>query len=234
MSLVRDIWGSTLRLPTPVQVWVFVVLMPVNLAALLVVGQPWGGVVAGLAVGALAVNGVVMVRDRGFSLAMALPHVVLWIPLLGVIAYLLLGHDDVGGRVRGVPGRAAGGRRDLAVLRRARQQGLARGGPRDVLISAQPGQLWACDPRHAGLIDPICRPADEKYAQRIAGGWSSRTDPDPPSSSRRQRSRAIQDSSTTPPPTRSAAGGAEPLDPSSGDHRECARGNTTHDRRHAG
>ena len=97
MSLVRDIWGSTLRLPTPVQVWVFVVLMPVNLAALVVVGQPWGVLVAGLAVGALAVNGAVMVRDRGFSLAMALPHVVLWIPLLGVIAYLLLGHDDVGG-----------------------------------------------------------------------------------------------------------------------------------------
>ncbi len=97
MSLVRDVWGSTLRLPRPVQLWVFVVLMPVNLAALLVVGQPWGLVVAALAVGALAINGVVMVRDRGFSLAMALPHVVLWIPLLVVIGYLLLGRDDVGG-----------------------------------------------------------------------------------------------------------------------------------------
>ena len=97
MSLVRDIWGSTLRLPTPVQVWVFVVLMPVNLAALLVVGQPWGVVVAALAVGALVVNAAVMVRDRGFSLAMALPHVVLWIPLLAVIGYLLLAGDDVGG-----------------------------------------------------------------------------------------------------------------------------------------
>ncbi len=81
MNLVKDIWSSTLRLPRAVQLWVFVVLMPVNLAALVVLDQPLGPLVAGLAVGALAVNGVVMVLDRGFSLAMALPHVLLWMPL---------------------------------------------------------------------------------------------------------------------------------------------------------
>ncbi len=97
MSLARDVLASTQRLPLGVQVWVFLVLMPVNLAALVALGQPLGPLVAALAVGALAVNGVVMVRDRGFSLAMALPHVVLWIPLLGVIAYALLARDDVGG-----------------------------------------------------------------------------------------------------------------------------------------
>ena len=97
MSLVRDVLGSAQRLPLAVQAWVFLVLMPVNLAALVVVGQPLGPLVAALAVGALAVNGVVMVLDRGFSLAMALPHVVLWVPLLGVIGYALLGRDDVGG-----------------------------------------------------------------------------------------------------------------------------------------
>ncbi|WP_341241965.1 hypothetical protein [uncultured Nocardioides sp.] len=95
-SLVADVLASTQRLPLGVQVWVFLVLMPVNLAALVALGQPLGPLVAALAVGALAINGVVMVLDRGFSLAMALPHVALWVPLLGVVVYLLLGRDDVG------------------------------------------------------------------------------------------------------------------------------------------
>lgn len=97
MDLVRDIWRSAVRLPLPVQVWVFAVLMPVNLAALFVLGQPLGVLVAVLAVGALAANGVVIVLDRGFSLLMALPHVALWVPLMGVLVYLLVGRDDVGG-----------------------------------------------------------------------------------------------------------------------------------------
>ncbi len=97
MQLVRDIWGSALRLPFPMQLWLFGLLMPVNIAALFALGQPLGPLVAVLAVGALAANGVVMVIDRGFSLAMALPHVALWVPLLGVIGYLLLGGEDLSG-----------------------------------------------------------------------------------------------------------------------------------------
>ncbi|MBD8870194.1 hypothetical protein [Nocardioides donggukensis] len=97
MSLLRDIWGSATRLPIAVLVWMLGILVPANLGILFFLGEPVSLVVAVLALGALAANGVVMVVDRGFSNAMALPHVALWVPLAAVLLHALVVRDDVTG-----------------------------------------------------------------------------------------------------------------------------------------
>ncbi len=87
--MIADIWHSFRRIPVWVQVWIGVVLVPVNLLPLLFLPQPLGGWVALLAVGGMALNLPVMVVTRGISKAMALPHLLLWIPLVILLAAIL-------------------------------------------------------------------------------------------------------------------------------------------------
>lgn len=89
MSLIHAIWGSYRRLPLWVQIWVAVILVPVNAVSLVWWPAPMGAWVAGMAVGAMLLNGALMPIERGFSKLMALPHVVIWTPLLGVVLWLL-------------------------------------------------------------------------------------------------------------------------------------------------
>lgn len=90
MSLIIDIKDSFFRLPPAVAVWTALILVPVNVAALFFLGQPFGWLVALLAVGALLANLPIMMRARGMTTAMGAPHVVAWVPLLVLIALLLL------------------------------------------------------------------------------------------------------------------------------------------------
>ncbi|MFB9149483.1 hypothetical protein [Roseovarius ramblicola] len=87
--MIREIWHSYRRLPLWVQLWVSVILVPVNAASLGYVAQPAGGWLAAMAVGAMLVNGVLMLAERGFSKAMALPHALIWTPMLALILWLL-------------------------------------------------------------------------------------------------------------------------------------------------
>ena len=87
--MITEIWRSFRRLPLWVQVWVAAILVPVNSASLLWWGAPLGPWVAGMAVGAMLLNGVLMLIERGFSRAMALPHVLIWTPLMGLVLWLL-------------------------------------------------------------------------------------------------------------------------------------------------
>jgi len=87
--MIREIWHSYRRLPLWVRAWVTMILVPVNAAALAFVAEPGGGWVAAMAVGAMLVNGVLMLAERGFSRAMALPHVLIWTPMLGLVLWLL-------------------------------------------------------------------------------------------------------------------------------------------------
>lgn len=87
--MIGDIWGSYRRLPLWVQLWVAVILVPVNAASLLFIGAPGGVWLAGMAVGAMLCNATLMLIERGFSKAMALPHVVIWTPMLGLVIWLL-------------------------------------------------------------------------------------------------------------------------------------------------
>ena len=91
--MVAEIWQSFRRLPLWLQLWVAVILVPVNLVSLLFLGAQQANLAAGLAVGGMAPNLLIMLRERGFSRAMALPHVLIWTPLAIVVAGLLIQSD---------------------------------------------------------------------------------------------------------------------------------------------
>ncbi|WP_299350173.1 hypothetical protein [uncultured Shimia sp.] len=79
-----EIWASFRRMPGWVQLWVALVLMPVNLMPLVfwANGAPFWGLFALLAVGGMALNLPILLVERGFSKAMAFPHILLWTPLV--------------------------------------------------------------------------------------------------------------------------------------------------------
>jgi len=87
--MILDIWRSFRRLPLWVQIWVALILVPVNMATLLFWSEPLGIWVAALAVGGMLPNLVIMAVERGFSKAMALPHILIWTPLMVLVTALL-------------------------------------------------------------------------------------------------------------------------------------------------
>jgi len=87
--MISQIWHSYRRLPLWVQAWVSFILVPVNAASLAFLSEPWGLWLAAMAVGAMLLNGVIMLAERGFSKLMALPHVLIWTPMLGLVLWLL-------------------------------------------------------------------------------------------------------------------------------------------------
>ncbi|WP_164657786.1 hypothetical protein [Tropicibacter sp. Alg240-R139] len=89
--MIANIWASFRRLPLWVQIWVGAILMPVNLLPLAFLGQLGAGLIAFLAIGGMALNLPILLRYQGFSKAMAFPHLLLWVPLVGVIAVHLQG-----------------------------------------------------------------------------------------------------------------------------------------------
>jgi len=85
MSLIKDIWGSFLAIPLWVQLWMTLILVPINAVALFFIDQPFGKLIASLAILGMAFNMIPMIAERGFGKAMAIPHVILWIPLLFIV-----------------------------------------------------------------------------------------------------------------------------------------------------
>lgn len=65
-------------------------LVPVNVASLFFVGQGEGVLVAVLAIAGMAFNFPIMFATRGMSGAMAMPHLVFWVPLVIVCGWLLI------------------------------------------------------------------------------------------------------------------------------------------------
>jgi len=90
MALMADIWRSLRALPLWVQVWVFFILVPVNLSAVAFWGAPGGALVAVLAVGGILPNVAMMLAERGLSKAMALSHVAIWTPLVAIVGWWLM------------------------------------------------------------------------------------------------------------------------------------------------
>ena len=91
--MIRDIMASFFRLPRWVQLWMVLWLMPINIASLWFWGADApvnGALVALLANFGMAFNVPIVLRDRGFGNAMALPHLVLWTPLVVYLAYGVL------------------------------------------------------------------------------------------------------------------------------------------------
>lgn len=93
--MILEIWQSFRRLPIWVQIWVAGILVPVNLASLLFLSEVQGVLVAVLAVGGMAPNLIIMARDHGFSRAMALPHLLIWTPLVILLISLLSSGEEL-------------------------------------------------------------------------------------------------------------------------------------------
>ena len=73
-------------MPLWVQIWVGLILVPVNMATIVLITEPCCWLIPVLAIGGMVPNAVLMFVERGFSKAMALSHVVMWVPLLVVLA----------------------------------------------------------------------------------------------------------------------------------------------------
>jgi hypothetical protein len=90
MNLLSDIWQSYLGLPTWVKIWVFLILVPVNIASIWFMGNPGSSLVVSFAIAGLLFNAIPIWFDRGFSSAMAIPHVIFWIPLTIILVNYLM------------------------------------------------------------------------------------------------------------------------------------------------
>lgn len=93
-NIFTDILSSYRAMPLWVQLWVAVILVPVNMLSLAFITEPLGLWVALLANIAVLANLPVMLRDRGFSRAMALLHLIPWTIL---VALLIFARPEAGG-----------------------------------------------------------------------------------------------------------------------------------------
>lgn len=85
MKLFFDIWSSFRSLPLWVQIWVALILVPINMAPLFFIDQPSGIMIAILAIIGIAPNIGVIIMERGFSKLMALPHLLPWSILIAIL-----------------------------------------------------------------------------------------------------------------------------------------------------
>jgi len=81
-------------MPTWVQIWVMFLLVPINIASLFFLGEPFGKLVVFFANFGLIMNIPIMLRDRGFSKMMAIPHLFPWTNL---VLFLLFARPDATG-----------------------------------------------------------------------------------------------------------------------------------------
>ncbi len=99
-SRIYDVWDSFLALPRWVQLWLVLVLVPVNLCSLLLLDTPTGKAGA-LAFAVVALSNLpIMLAERGMSRLMAVPHLVAWIPLLAWLAFRLGAAPELQGAER--------------------------------------------------------------------------------------------------------------------------------------
>lgn len=86
-GLLMDIWRSFRALPTWVQMWVMLILAPANMASAVFWNEPLGVWITILTYAAMMLNMPIMVKDRGFSKLMALPHLIPWTILVAIILF---------------------------------------------------------------------------------------------------------------------------------------------------
>lgn len=89
MNLIKDIFASLGRMPVWVIIWMFVILVPANIATLLFLGEPYSLAIAALGIAGFASNLVLLFTEKGFGNILAIPHLIFWIPLVFLIAYVV-------------------------------------------------------------------------------------------------------------------------------------------------
>jgi hypothetical protein len=90
IDLHQRIWQSFRRLPLWVQLWLAIILIPVNLFSLLLLEHASGQLIAVAALLVLGSNTVLLYLQGGFSRLMALPHLLVWGPLqIFLLVYLM-------------------------------------------------------------------------------------------------------------------------------------------------
>ncbi|TCL09791.1 hypothetical protein BXY66_1856 [Shimia isoporae] len=96
--MVGEIWRSFQRLPLWVRLWMVLVLAPVNIAPVFFLdAHPSALWVAALSMAGMAFNLPILLRDRGFSAALAFPHLVFWTPLVVLLILRPAMFDEVQG-----------------------------------------------------------------------------------------------------------------------------------------
>lgn len=81
------IWQSFFELPTWVQIWMMLILGPVNLATLAFLNQPSGVLIATLALSGMIITVSIVIVAGGFSKLAAAGHILPWIPLVLMLIF---------------------------------------------------------------------------------------------------------------------------------------------------
>lgn len=87
-----QIANSFQSLPTWVQVWVGLILIPINVVPFFMLGTWTGNVAAIASLVVAATNLPIMWMERGMSKLMSIPHLLAWIPLEIALALRVTGH----------------------------------------------------------------------------------------------------------------------------------------------
>ena len=82
-----DIFNSLRALPIWVQIWVFIILVPVQVASLFFLNESLGVWVAILAILGMVPNIFIILYERGFSKLMSIPHLLPWTGLVLLIIF---------------------------------------------------------------------------------------------------------------------------------------------------
>ncbi|MFT4715147.1 MAG: hypothetical protein ACI861_001278 [Paracoccaceae bacterium] len=86
-NIIIDCWTSLRSMPGWVQVWMMLILVPVNAISLAFIGEDMGLWIAFLANIGVLPNLPILIVNRGFSNAMALAHIVPWTILIAIILF---------------------------------------------------------------------------------------------------------------------------------------------------
>jgi hypothetical protein len=87
MSNFVRAWVSLVKLPPWLLIWVWVLLLPANMATLLFTDTPTGYWGAWAFVFICLTNFPLLFINGGLTKVLAIPHLIAWVPLLGYILY---------------------------------------------------------------------------------------------------------------------------------------------------
>lgn len=96
MERLKKIWQSSMALPTWVFIWMFVFLVPANIACFWLTDTKIGYWTTITNILMFPTNIWILWLNAGLSRAMAVPHLFAWFPLVFYVAYRLMTGSDLG------------------------------------------------------------------------------------------------------------------------------------------